>query len=59
MASNEDDEDEAVLRSVLEESRRTAAASLPVESPSKRNQPVEELDEGIAAALAKLRESGG
>ena len=59
MASNEHDEDEAVLRAVLEESRRTAAGSLPVESPSNRNQPVEELDEGIAAALAKLRESGG
>lgn len=60
-AMNEDDEDEEVLRSVLEESRRTAAAavSLPAESPSKRKQPGEELDEGIAAALARLRESGG
>jgi DNA excision repair protein ERCC-1 len=58
MAIDEDD-DEAVLRSVLAESRRTAAASLPVQSPAKNNQPAEELDEGIAAALARLRESGG
>lgn len=58
MAIDEDD-DEAVLRSVLAESRRTAVASLPAESPAKNNQPAEELDEGIAAALARLRESGG
>lgn len=60
-AMNKDDEDEEILRSVLEESRRTAAAtvSLPAENSSKRKQPAEELDEGIAAALAKLRESGG
>lgn len=58
MAIDEDD-DEAVLRSVLAESRRTAAASLPAQSPAKNNQPAEELDEGIAAALARLRESGG
>jgi DNA excision repair protein ERCC-1 len=58
MAMDEDD-DEAVLRSVLAESRRTAAASLTAPSPSKKSQPAEELDEGIAAALAKLRESGG
>lgn len=58
MAMDEDD-DEAVLRSVLAESRRTAAASLPAQTPAKNNQPAEELDEGIAAALARLRESGG
>ncbi|KAJ5460853.1 Mating-type switching protein swi10 [Penicillium daleae] len=58
MAMDEDD-DEAVLRSVLAESRLTAAASAPTQNPSKRSLPAEELDEGIAAALAKLRESGG
>jgi DNA excision repair protein ERCC-1 len=57
MAMDEDD-DEAVLRSVLAESRRTAGASLPVQSPPKNNQPTEELDEGIAAALARLRDGG-
>ncbi|KAF3389307.1 Mating-type switching protein swi10 [Penicillium rolfsii] len=58
MAIDEDD-DEAVLRSVLAESRRTATASLPAQGPAQNRKPVEELDEGIAAALAKLRESGG
>ncbi|CEO61078.1 Putative Mating-type switching protein swi10 [Penicillium brasilianum] len=54
-----DDDDEAVLRSVLTESRLTAAASATTKNASTTSQPVEELDEGIAAALAKLRESGG
>ncbi|KAJ5380961.1 Mating-type switching protein swi10 [Penicillium cataractarum] len=58
MAMDEDD-DEAVLRSVLAESRLTAAASATTQSPSKTIRPAEELDEGIAAALAKFRESGG
>lgn len=58
MAMDEAD-DEAVLRSVLAESHLTAAASATTQSPSKTSRPADELDEGIAAALAKLRESGG
>lgn len=52
----DEDEDEAVLRSVMEESRRMAESA---NTPSKPSQPAEQLDDGIAAALAKLRESGG
>lgn len=55
----DEDDDEAVLRSVLAESRLTAAASATNKNASMTSQPAEELDEGIAAALAKLRESGG
>jgi DNA excision repair protein ERCC-1 len=55
----DEDDDEAVLRSVLAESRLTAAASATTKNASTISQPAEELDEGIAAALAKLRESGG
>ncbi|OOQ86649.1 Mating-type switching protein swi10 [Penicillium brasilianum] len=55
----DEDDDEAVLRSVLAESRLTAAASATNKNASTTSQPAEELDEGIAAALAKLRESGG
>ncbi|KAJ5495660.1 Mating-type switching protein swi10 [Penicillium diatomitis] len=51
-----EDEDEAVLRSVMEESRRMAAAE---EESRNSSRPTEQLDDGIAAALAKLRESGG
>ncbi|KAJ5176407.1 Mating-type switching protein swi10 [Penicillium canariense] len=55
----DEDEDEAVLRSVLAESRLTAAAAAPAEGSLKINQPTEELDAGIAAALAKLRDADG
>lgn len=53
------DEDEEVLRAVLEESRMMAAASAAPQDTSMRSQPNEEMSEGVTAALAKLRESGG
>jgi DNA excision repair protein ERCC-1 len=57
------DEDEQILRAVMEESRRTAEleslASGPVQEPLKETQPAEELSEGVMAALAKLRDNGG
>jgi len=51
------DEDEEVLRAVLEESRRTAPAAA-IDSTNEE-QPSEEMSEGIMAALAKLRDTGG
>ncbi|CAI7595610.1 unnamed protein product [Penicillium pancosmium] len=57
------DEDEQILRAVMEESRRTAEleslASAPAQESSKEKQPAEELSEGVMAALAKLRDNGG
>lgn len=57
------DEDEQILRAVMEESRRTAEleslASAPAQEPTKETQPAEELSEGVMAALAKLRDNGG
>lgn len=57
------DEDEKVLRDVMEESRRTAEleslASAPAQEPPNQNQPTEEMGEGVMAALAKLRSGGG
>jgi DNA excision repair protein ERCC-1 len=57
-AEEDKDEDEAVLRAVLEESRRTAPASALEDFP-KEVPPEEGLSEGVIAALAKLRDSGG
>ncbi|KAJ5787371.1 DNA repair protein rad10 [Penicillium paradoxum] len=56
---DEEDEEEAILRAVLEESRKTAAAEAarPIEPPAQ-GQPPEEMSEGIAAALARLRDNG-
>ena len=51
------DEDEAVLRAVLEESRRTAHASA-LQDSTNEAPPEEELSEGVMAALAKLRDTG-
>lgn len=51
------DDDEEVLRAVLEESRATAAAERQ-ETPTE-DQPSEEMSEGITAALARLRDTGG
>lgn len=57
------DEDEKVLREVMEESCRTAEleslASAPAQEPSNLPRPIEEMGEGIMAALAKLRSGGG
>ena len=57
------DEDEKLLRDVMEESRRTAEleslASAPVQELPNQNQPTEEMGEGVMAALAKLRSGGG
>ena len=52
------DEDEEVLRAVLEESRRTAPAAA-LEDSTNEAQPQEEMSEGVMAALAKLRDTGG
>ncbi|KAJ5191131.1 Mating-type switching protein swi10 [Penicillium cinerascens] len=52
------DEDEEVLRAVLEESRRTAPASA-LEYSTNEPQLQEEMSEGVMAALAKLRDTGG
>ncbi|KAJ5714978.1 Mating-type switching protein swi10 [Penicillium malachiteum] len=53
------DEDEEILRAVLAESRRTAELEAVANSdPSKSDEPAEEMSEGIAAALARLRETG-
>ncbi|KAJ5812404.1 Mating-type switching protein swi10 [Penicillium riverlandense] len=55
------DEDEEMLRAVLEESRKTAAAEEAAKATGaeKETQQPEEMSEGITAALAKLREGGG
>lgn len=53
------DEDEEILRSVLAESRETAALEAAAQDPPKGNEPSEEMSEGITAALARLRDSGG
>ncbi|KAJ5095218.1 Mating-type switching protein swi10 [Penicillium argentinense] len=64
------DDDEEVLRAVMEESRRTAAlgalaapppeGSEQIQSAEQRDdQSAEDVSEGIAAALAKLRDTGG
>lgn len=57
------DEDEEILRAVMEESHRTAEleslAAVPAQESSKETQPAEEMNEGIMAALAKLRDTGG
>lgn len=53
------DEDERILRSVLAESRETAALEAAAQDPPKDNEPSEEMSEGITAALARLRDSGG
>lgn len=50
------DDDEEVLRAVLEESRVTAAAE---SQEASTELPSEEVSEGIAAALARLRDTGG
>ncbi|KAJ5238640.1 Mating-type switching protein swi10 [Penicillium chermesinum] len=50
------DEDEAVLRAVLEESRVSAAEEAARRPPP---QEPEEMSEGIMAALARLRDDGG
>lgn len=56
---DEEDEEEAILRSVLEESRKTAASEdANTSGPQDIRQP-EEMSEGITAALARLRDSGG
>lgn len=52
------DDDEEVLRAVLEESRATAPAAALQDTPLE-DQPSEEMSEGIASALAKLRQNGG
>ncbi|KAJ5665649.1 Mating-type switching protein swi10 [Penicillium maclennaniae] len=52
------DEDEAMLRAVLEESRRTAEASALKDSKTEAT-PEEGMSEGVMAALAKLRDTGG
>ncbi|CAI7641493.1 unnamed protein product [Penicillium glandicola] len=54
---DEENEEEAILREVLAESRKTAAAQ-PTE-PHARGQQSEEMSEGIAAALARLRDNAG
>ncbi|KAJ9489730.1 hypothetical protein VN97_g3556 [Penicillium thymicola] len=57
---DEEDEEEAILREVLAESRKTAAAQTvrPTE-PQAEGQPSEEMSEGVAAALARLRDNAG
>jgi DNA excision repair protein ERCC-1 len=57
---DEEDEEEAILRAVLAESRKTAASEVAQTSePQTGTRQPEELSEGIAAALARLRENGG
>lgn len=53
------DEDEEILRAVLEESRATASAASAPKDTSMEDQPSEEMSDGIMAALAKLRDNGG
>jgi DNA excision repair protein ERCC-1 len=59
----EEDEEEAVLREVLAESRKTAAAqavqAAPPTEPQVGGQQTEEMSEGIAAAIARLRDNAG
>lgn len=57
---DEEDEEEAILREVLAESRKTAAEQTvrPTE-PQAGGQPTEEMSEGVAAALARLRDNAG
>jgi DNA excision repair protein ERCC-1 len=55
----DEDEEEAILRAVMAESRRTAAeAGQPSEVRTPGVQP-EEMSEGITAALARLRDNAG
>ncbi|KAJ5653452.1 Mating-type switching protein swi10 [Penicillium lividum] len=54
------DEDEEILRAVMAESRETAALEAAAnQSLSQSSKPTEELSDGIAAALAKLRDTNG
>ncbi|KAJ5882126.1 DNA repair protein rad10 [Penicillium soppii] len=55
---DEDDEEEAILRAVLEESRKTAVSEAANASGPRADQQPEELSEGITAALARLRDNG-
>ncbi|KAJ5229729.1 hypothetical protein N7489_010437 [Penicillium chrysogenum] len=58
----EEDEEEAILREVLAESRKTAAAQAVQAAPpteSQAGQQTEEMSEGIAAAIARLRDNAG
>ncbi|KAJ5150608.1 DNA repair protein rad10 [Penicillium coprophilum] len=56
----EEDEDEAILRDVLAESRKrtVSQAAQPTEPPTRGHR-TEEMSEGIAAALARLRHNAG
>lgn len=57
---DEEDEEEAILREVLAESRKTTAAHAAQSTePQAENKPSEEMSEGIAAALARLRDNTG
>jgi DNA excision repair protein ERCC-1 len=56
---DEEDEEEAILRAVLEESRKMAAPDATDTSGSRAAGQPEEMSEGITAALARLRDSGG
>lgn len=53
-----DDDDDKVLNAVLGESRSMAPAGALHETLMK-DQPPDEMSEGIMSALAKLRECGG
>ncbi|KAJ5474753.1 DNA repair protein rad10 [Penicillium sp. IBT 31633x] len=56
---DEEDEEEAILRAVLEESRKTAALEAARPSEPRAGAPQsEEMSDGIAAALARLRDNG-
>ncbi|EKV19497.1 Mating-type switch/DNA repair protein Swi10/Rad10, putative [Penicillium digitatum] len=58
--TDEEDEEEAILREVLAESKKTAAAEAArLTEPQAGGQPSEEMSEGIAAALARLRDNAG
>jgi DNA excision repair protein ERCC-1 len=57
---DEEDEEETVLREVLAESRKTAVVqSAPPTEPQVGGQQTEEMSEGIAAAIARLRDNAG
>lgn len=60
-SQNVDEEDEeTILRAILEESRRTAALEAArADEPQAQPQQSEEMSEGIASALARLRDNGG
>lgn len=56
--ADEEEDEEAMIAAAIEASKKTAAAEAAVDAPPVERPRNEELGEGVAAALAKLRQNG-